>query len=170
MVEFEATCQLPHQADTCIQLQELCEATPNRNIAPGADNIPYSLLRHAGPEMEGELLDLYNRSYTTGVILVTWKTAIIAAIPKAGDRSQFYPISLLSCLGKMMERFLLSRLEWEMGPPHCHLYTFHWGTGTIGTVSTLIFCVLGRQAVAIFLDLEKAFETASAAAIIFILA
>ncbi|XP_050739898.1 uncharacterized protein LOC127009964 [Eriocheir sinensis] len=57
-----------------------------------------------------------------------------------------------------------------MGPLHHHLFAFRQGRGTRDCVSTLLSTILDRTAVVVFLDLEKAFELASAPAILSILA
>ena len=170
LTAFRDACRLPHAADTPLTLSELQGAFRSKDSAPGADHLPYSFLQHAGPVMEAELLHLYNLSFAQGTLPASWKAAVITPIPKKGLGAQFRPISLLSCMGKTLERILLARLQWAMGPLHHHLFAFRRGTGTRDCISTLLATVLGRQAVAVFVDLEKAFELASAPAILSILA
>ncbi|XP_050710063.1 uncharacterized protein LOC126994835 [Eriocheir sinensis] len=170
MRAFRDACSEGHATDAPIQLHELEKVIPDTDTFPGEDKIPYAFLRHAGFAMLDEIVNLFNASYSRGTVPATWKTAIIVPIPKSGDGGEFPPISLLSCLGKTMERILLSRLRWAMGALHHHLIAFRRGMGTRDCVSTLLSGVLGRQAVVVFLDLEKAFELASVPAVLSILA
>ena len=57
-----------------------------------------------------KLLDIYNQSWNTGTFPTSWKEAIIIPILKKGkdrhSKTDYRPISLLSCLGKSMERMV----------------------------------------------------------------
>lgn len=170
MALWRQACGTPKATDVPFTTRELEEAIPRRNTAPGEDGIPYPFLRQAGPEMSQALLRLYNRSYVLGALPARWKTATIVPIPKRGGASQLRPISLLSCVGKTMEKIVLNRLHWALGPWHENVFAFQKGKGTRDCVSSLLSGVMGRQAVAVFLDLEKAFEIASATTILAILA
>lgn len=57
-----------------------------------------------------------------------------------------------------------------MRPFHHHLLAFRRGVGTMDCVSTLLAGVFGTKAVIVFLNLGKAFELASAPAILALLA
>lgn len=65
-----------------------------------------------------------------------------------------------------MERMVLSRLEWVVGPLHDSLFAFRQGVSTQTCLTTFLSQVVGCESVAVFLDLEKAFELASAPAIL----
>ncbi|XP_050699365.1 uncharacterized protein LOC126986910 [Eriocheir sinensis] len=148
---FGEACLQAHAADAPIEMWELERAIPWKDTATGV-----------GPDMQAEVLGLFNRSLELGALPASWKLATIVPIPKSGDGLQHHPISLLSCLGKCMERVHLTRLQWAMGPLHHHLFAFRRGMGTRNCISTLLSGVPGRQAVVLFLDLEKDFELASA--------
>ncbi|XP_050706238.1 uncharacterized protein LOC126991544 [Eriocheir sinensis] len=167
---FTEACLQAHATDAPIELWELERAIPRKDTATGVNRIPYSFLANAGPDMQAEVLALFNRSLELGALPASWKLATIVPIPKSGDGLQHRPISLLSCLGKCMERVLLPRLQWAMGPLHHHLFAFRRGRGTRDCISTLLSGVLERRAVVVFIDLEKAFELASAPAMLSILA
>jgi len=70
-------------------------------------NLPLSFLQH--------LLWLCNLSLKQGKLPVTWKIASITMIPKgqksAADPANYRPISLISCLGKLIERIVAARLS-----------------------------------------------------------
>ena len=85
-----------------------------KNGAPGKDNIPPSFLKNLGTLAKQELLDLFNESFRTAYIPSIWKHAIIIPILKAGkpasQLSSYRPISLTSCMVKVLERMIGSRL------------------------------------------------------------
>jgi hypothetical protein len=60
------------------------------------------------------IADIYNACFTIGYFPSAWKKAKIVAIPKASkDHSKpenYRPISLLSCLGKILEKLISIRL------------------------------------------------------------
>lgn len=131
--------------------------SPGETPRRGEDRISYAMLRHAGPSMEQEMLHLMYQSYTSRAIATPWRDAAIVSIPKAGDVTQYRPISLLSCIAKTMERVLYTQLEWVIGDLNHHLLAFHRGKGTRDCVETLLSEVVDRKAVAVFLELLKAF-------------
>ena len=87
-------------------------------------------------------------------------------IPKPREPTKPRPISLMSCTAKTAERMVLTRLQWRLGPLHPHVFGFTRGVGTADSIMALLALVDNRPAVAVFLDLEKAFELASAHAIL----
>ena len=60
------------------------------------------------------LLELFNESWKNGTVPALWKKATIIPIHKKGkdkkDPNSYCPISLLSCLGKVLERVINRRL------------------------------------------------------------
>ncbi|XP_063858322.1 uncharacterized protein LOC135099747 [Scylla paramamosain] len=105
--------------DTCVSIMhdELLSAVKlGKSTAPCKDGITYDILNALlEVKVDNPVLDLFNMSLTAGKLPHSWKTAIIIPIPK-GDGT-FRPISLTSCLCKMMERVILNRLiyiRWAM--------------------------------------------------------
>ena len=86
--------------------------------APGPDGITNEMLKHLGPGAKRTLLRIYNQSWSTGIVPTIWKEAVIRPIPKMGkdkrDPSSYRPISLLSCVGKLLERIISKRLIWHL--------------------------------------------------------
>ena len=84
------------------------------NGAPGADDIPPSFLKNLGPLASKELLNILNTSFRTGVVPRIWRHAIIIPLLKAGkpssQLSSYRPISLTSCVVKLLERMICARL------------------------------------------------------------
>ena len=83
--------------------------------APGKDGIYNEMIHHLGSLAKQKLLDIYNHSWNTGTFPTSWKEAIIIPILKKGQgrhsKTSYRPISLLSCLGKTMERMVNRRLQ-----------------------------------------------------------
>ena len=89
--------------------------------APGPDNIPPTFLKHLGPRAFHWLLLICNKSLRSGVIPQMWRNAVIIPILKAGKSpahlTSFRPISLTSCIMKLLERMLCERL-YDMAEQH----------------------------------------------------
>ena len=83
--------------------------------AQGKDGISNEMILHLGSLAKQKLLDIYNHAWNTGTFPTSWKEAIIIPIlKKRKDRhskTSYRPISLLSCLGKTMERMVNRRFQ-----------------------------------------------------------
>ena len=70
-----------------------------------------------GPVALEELLDLFNRSFISGTVPQAWRNAVIIPLLKAGksasDLASFHPISLTSCVAKLLERMVAERLYYQ---------------------------------------------------------
>ena len=84
------------------------------NGAPGPDDIPPSFLKALGPKALDELLTTFNDSFRNGDIPQLWRQATIIPVLKAGKPASkiesFRPISLTSCVVKVLEKILYNRL------------------------------------------------------------
>ena len=84
--------------------------------APGPDGVSNDMLKHLGPIARNTLLEIFNRSWNKGLVPEVWKIADLVPVLKKGkdktNRSSYCPISLLSCVGKLMERVVTRRLTW----------------------------------------------------------
>jgi len=64
------------------------------------------------------LLHTFNIMFRTGFIPDNWRVAIVVPIlkpEKPKDKAESYrPISLTSCMGKVMERMIGSRIKWHL--------------------------------------------------------
>jgi hypothetical protein len=106
----ERTKSEPAQCMTdTISHQELEEslAKLKKKKAPGPDAITNEILKHLGHEAKKVLLQIFNQSWKSGRVLTKWKETTIVPIHKKGkdkrSPSSYRPISLLSCVGKLME-------------------------------------------------------------------
>lgn len=82
--------------------------------APGPDGITNKILRNLNDESVTIITKYMNECRAEGSILQQWKTAHVVMIPKPGKKLQIEnlrPISLTSCVGKLMEHVILTRLQ-----------------------------------------------------------
>ena len=82
--------------------------------APGPDGVTNDVIKQLGPAAKKTLLELFNESWKNGTVPAQWKKATIIPIHKKGkdkkDPNSYRLISLLSCLGKVLERVINRRL------------------------------------------------------------
>ena len=82
--------------------------------APGDDRIPYELIKNLGPKAREHLLHLFNLCWSGTGLPGNWLTAIIKPQLKEGKDPKlpesYRPISLLSCMGKLLEKVIADRL------------------------------------------------------------
>lgn len=103
--------------DAPITEAELFAATQvaKKNTAPGKDRLTNAMLRNINHEQIKKLTEYFNREvWPTGKIPEQWKEAEIILIPKPGKARNIQnlrPISLTSCLGKLFERVIHTRLR-----------------------------------------------------------
>ena len=83
--------------------------------APGCDLIYTDLLLAAGDELKKAIHSVFHRSWREGICPSEWKVASVTFLKKSGKTdyhqpSTYRPISLTSCLGKCMEKIIVTRL------------------------------------------------------------
>ena len=82
--------------------------------AAGPDNIPPSFLKSLGPLALQELLSIFNSSFSLPHCPWIWRVATIIPLLKAGmspsEVTSFHPISLTSCVIKLLEHILADHL------------------------------------------------------------
>ena len=75
--------------------------------ASGPDKISHRMLKISPERLAKPLAIIFNKSLEQGKYPSSWKTAYVTAFYKKGDASlpsNYRPISLISCVGKVMER------------------------------------------------------------------
>ena len=141
--------------------------------ASGRDLMTNEMLKWLPNSHVITLLNIFNSSWENAILPIGWKEADILPFPKPGKDlsmpSSYRPISLLSCTGKLMEKMVTTRLNWFLESSYL-LPTAQCGfrTGRC-TVDVLIQfeneIQIGFKSrkvmLAVFFDIEKAFDKAS---------
>ena len=137
----------------------------------GPDNIHYSFLKNFPRDSLNTLLNIYNYVWENNVFPDAWREAIIIPIPKPNkDKTNpisYRPIALTSCLCKVMERLVNNRLSWYLERNNIISSSqngFRHRRNCIDHVVKLETRVreaflIKHHIIAIFFDLEKAFDT-----------
>ena len=152
--------------------QELIDAISKSNdSATGLDKVHYAFLRHLPNSSLSLLLDIFNKIWVDGQFPPSWREACIIPIPKPGkdpsNPQNYRPIALTSCLCKTMERMVNARLVWQLESRNlltniqCGFRKGHSTTDHLVRFETFIReAFVNRQHVlAVFFDLEKAYDT-----------
>ena len=86
--------------------------------APGQDNIKYAVIKRLPDTFLSQIAHVFSSCLKLGYFPLAWKSAKTILIPKPGkdarEAKNFRPISLLSCLGKLLERIIARRLSCHM--------------------------------------------------------
>lgn len=143
-------CQVAAEVDTILSMAHSGEVPPvtSRELhdaiyalglwkAPGPDGIPYVCLRQCEDVIAPFLLPLFTASLRLAHIPAAWKVARVVAIPKP-DRDTtspkgYRPISLNSCISKVLERIISERLTFFLERGQllpCSQYGFRKGRNT----------------------------------------
>ena len=152
--------------------EELEFALSNCNTsAPGKDNINFEMIKHLAPIAKVYLLRFYNNLWVKHLFPKTWRHAIVIPIAKPGkdpsNPNNYRPISLTSCLCKLLEKMVNHRLNWCLRKNKV-LSTSQFGSqnerSTLDNLTHLenhIRRGFERKqiTVAIFFDIQKAYDT-----------
>ena len=140
--------------------------------SPGPEKITYSTIKHAHPSMIALILNIFNKIFSEEKFPSNWQTSTIVAIPKLGkdvaDPMNYRPISLTSCLCKLLEKMVNIRLIWYLEFHNCinlQQSGFHINRSTTDHLTQLQndLCVLMSRhlhTIVVFFDLTKAYDMA----------
>ena len=129
------------------------------------------MLTHLAPAALDHLHLFYNHIWNTGTFPDVWHHAIILPFPKPGKDTSYpdnyWPISLTSCLCKLLEKMINSRLNWVLQQNDDLTPTQFGSRPGRSTLDPLILLedqikqgFSHRQlTVAVFFDLQKAYDT-----------
>ena len=114
----QATCPVESHSSFCspFTLAEFLVAASNlsSSTATGPDKVAYPILKHLPHSGMDFLLYIFNLSWSSHYFPSIWKTSSIIPIHKMEKPldlpASFQPISLTSCVSKLFERIILSRL------------------------------------------------------------
>ena len=141
-----------------------------RNTSAGHDKVINAFLSRLPISFCSQLLYLFNTSYFTGEVPDSWKIGIICPIPKPGRdhmaAAGYRPITLLSCIGKLMERMLQRRIEHFLESRSvlsCYQCGFRRGRSTTDALVLIKHCISsayagGKWCLVVFLDLAQAYD------------
>ena len=89
-----------------------------KDTSPGEDKITYEIIKHLPKIAKTFLLNLLNSLYLNNLFIQEWKSSIIIPILKNGENpslpASYRPISLTSCICKILERIITNRLLWYL--------------------------------------------------------
>ena len=153
-------------------MEELeCALSSCDSSASGKDNISYEMINHLAPLAKSYLLQFYNHLWSRKLFPKSWRHAVVIPIAKPGKdpsiASNYRPISLTSCLCKVMEKMVNARLSWLLRN-HQILAPTQFGSqpnrSTLDSLTLLEHHI--RQGfkqkqitTAVFFDLQKAYDT-----------
>ncbi|GBN89415.1 RNA-directed DNA polymerase from mobile element jockey [Araneus ventricosus] len=153
-------------------VQELTAAlNKTRPTSSGPDRIHCNMLKNLCENSLNVILFLFNRIWTEQCFPALWCKGVVVPIPEPGkdphNPSNYRPIALTSCLCKLMERIVNTRLVYFLEETG-HLSKFQSGfrctRGTVDNALMLVskmrcFCYKKTLSLYIF-DMDKAYDRA----------
>ena len=142
-----------------------------KNTSPGADKILYAMLNHLPDNTCSFMIGLFNRIWQEDEFPVMWSAAVLLAFLKPEKMGNvpldYRPITFTSCLCKIFEKMINSRLMWaleSMSVLHPNQYGFRRCRSTVDSLARLddyfkIAFAQKQHVVAVFFDLEKVYDT-----------
>ena len=143
----------------------------SNNSSPGPDQIHYEILRHLPIETLHILLDIINETWKSDTFPESWREALIISIPKPGkdhfNPLNYIPIALTSCICKTVERMVNERLVWYLekngllAKQQCGYRANRSTVDHLVRLETFIrdAFIQNQHLVAVFFDLQKAYDT-----------
>ena len=144
--------------------------TFNLNKAVGPNSLPIKILKDLKSEITEPLSTLINLSFNTGVFPNSLKLAKVIPVFNKGDQqecSNYRPFSLLSNIGKLIEKLLCNRLN-DFLNQNKWLYKYQFGFRNHHSTNHALISITekirkaldhGKFACGVFLDFQKAFGT-----------
>ncbi len=142
----------------------------NPRKSTGIDKIPAKIIRIAAPVITNSLTKIFNMAIISATVPSEWKIARVTPIFKNGPRNQlnnYRPISILPVVSKLFEKVLCEQLQeyldtQELLSPRQFGFRKSHSTASALLDSTnewFINMDRGLFNIALFLDLQKAFDT-----------
>ena len=96
------------------KMRELeCILAKIKNTTPGEDGVTYGMIKNMPVKAKEFLLRVFNRFFRESYFPPIWNRSTVIPIPKPGKNpnspKSYRPISLTSCLCKLMERLINER-------------------------------------------------------------
>ena len=143
--------------------------TLKKNFSCGYDEIPSLIFIESIPYIANILTDLFNISFSNGIFPNCYKLAKVIPIYKSGDKhliQNYRPISMLHSASKILEKLMYNRLIKFFSDSNL-LNNNQFGFRANSSTSLAILSLYNKiteaidnkeVAVAVFLDLSKAFD------------
>ena len=153
-------------------LQELNNAIKKSKSgkSPGPDKIANEMIKHLGHRAKLKILHFINLTWKLGKLPTAWRTAKVTPILKkgkpAGKPQSYRPISLTSCISKVAERMVNTRLYFWLESNHIlnnMQAGFRRGCRTEDQLFRFIQSTLdgfqeNKTTFAVFIDLQQAYD------------
>ena len=152
---------------TEIELNQALETLTGKT--PGFDRINYGMLKNLPQEMKNRILQLFNLIFNNYLPQTYKNSTVIPILKQNKDKSQtnsYHPISLNSCLSKVLDKIIANRL-WQFISDnkllHSHQLGFRKGKSVADTLIIIDHLITNslqkKQHLSILaLDFEKAFD------------
>ena len=169
-LDFKTNQNLPYNSPiTILELKRMLSlSSPS---AAGEDTITYNMIKKSHFTCQNFLLKLMNKIFNSGEFPTQWLTSVVLSFPKPGKPStcveNYRPISLNSCVGKLMEKILNTRLtlflESNSHLP-CHQFGFRKMQSTADALNKFSSDVQKalnskQHVICVSFDLRKAYDT-----------
>jgi len=141
-----------------------------KSKSPGPDSIPFEFIKQLSTNQIHQLLNFYNFVWKTG-LPDQWRNTTIVPILKQGksatDPASYRPVALTNCLCKILEKIVNRRLQCYLEQENyidASQSGFRAGHSTTDPLarleSSIRTCFIRAETcVAVFLDIEKAFDS-----------
>ena len=131
------------------------------------------MIQHLGPKAKQMLLYLYNRVWRGEELPTAWRRAVIKPLLKEGkdpkETASYRPISLTSCLGKILEKIIAERMMYileKRGVINGNQAGFRQNRATTDQVLKLVQAASdqmhskgeSKMTICTFFDYEKAYD------------
>ena len=171
-IKLNFTSSNTEEYNSLFNVTELKDAIAvSKDIATGPDDIHYQMLKHLPETALDTLLHIFSGIWATGVFPESWRLATIIPISKPGkdhaEPTNYRPIALTSCLCKTLERMINKRLVWYLESNNLITKLQSGFRAECSTNDNLVRLetfirdafIKREHVVAVFFDLEKAYDT-----------
>lgn len=138
---------------------------------PGHDGVSHEAIAHLYRPSKLRPLEFYNSTWQKEKVRTEWKLAKIVPLLKPGKAPSsyvsFYRIALLSCIGKLMEKMIYTRMTWFRESRKAYpqkMNGFRQNRSVIDNIIVLVSSLeeslsSGCTPTAIFVDTKAAFDS-----------